>query len=165
MVFEICFPAQTQLNGKESGSFYRDAFVVTVNQSDLPAKYVYHSIFAYLPDSVQRLMKIRNAIVKYLGFSASNSTMALAYEDICVGNKAGFLTIENLSDTELVCAAYEKNMDMWISVLKVKDDQFVISTLVNLKTKTGKVYMACIVPFHKLIAKHCIKQALKAGRL
>jgi len=91
--------------------------------------------------------------------------MSLAYEDIREGQEAGFLIIDKVSELELVCVAYEKNMDMWLSVLKVSDDQFAISTLVNLKTKVGKVYMIFIKPFHKIVAKYCIKQALKSGRI
>jgi len=54
---------------------------------------------------------------------------------------------------------------MWLSVLKLSEQEFAISTLVNLKTTSGKVYMILIKPFHKLVAKHCIKQALRAGRI
>jgi len=45
-------------------------------------------------------------------------------------------------------------MDMWLSVLKVSEQEFSISTLVNLKTKTGKLYMAFIKPLNKLVAKY-----------
>ncbi len=110
-------------------------------------------------------MKIRNSIVKHLGFSVSNTEMSLPIEDIKEGKTAGFLTIEHVSSVELVCASYEKNMDMWLSVSKISNDQYAVSTLVNLKTKTGKVYMLVIKPFHKLIAKYCINQALKSGRI
>lgn len=165
MISEIDFPNKSTLNGKESESHYQDSFKVMVNVNNLDAKEVYHRIFAYLPNSVQLAMKIRNAIVKLFGFSASNTEMSLALDDIKEGNKAGFLTIEKVTQTELVCGAYEKNMDMWISVLKLAEQEFAVSTLVNLKTKSGKLYMAFIKPFHKVVAKHCIKQALKAGRI
>lgn len=54
---------------------------------------------------------------------------------------------------------------MWISVLKLSEQKFAVSTLVKLKTKTGKVYMTFIKPFHKLVAKYCIKQTLSASRI
>ena len=165
MVSEMAFPPETKINGKESASHYRDAFRVIVNKPELEAREVYHSIFGFLPKPVQLALALRNSIVKHLGFAVSNTEMSLPLEEIATGKKAGFLTIEHVDPSEIVCGAYEPNMDMWLSVLKLSDQEFAVSTLVNLKTKTGKIYMAIIKPFHKLIAKYCIKQALKAGRL
>jgi hypothetical protein len=165
LVTEIEFPVNTKINGKEHNDFYRDSFKVQVNIANLGAKNVYHSIFGFLPKPVQLALKMRNSIVKHLGFTVSNTEMSLPLEEIEAGKQAGFLIIEFVSDTEVICAAYEVNMDMWLSVLKISEQEFAISTLVNLKTKTGKVYMAFIKPLHKLIAKYCIKQALKAGRI
>ena len=165
MVLEMEFPSETLINGKEGRSYFRDSFRVAVNKPGLEAKQVYHAIFAFLPKPVRFALVFRNAVVKCFGFSASNTEMSLSLAEIEAGKQAGFLFIESVSEAEVVCAAYEANMDMWLSVLKLSDHEFAISTLVNLKTRTGKVYMALIKPFHKLVAKYCIKQALKAGRI
>ncbi len=165
MISEIEFPAETNINGKEKNTYYRDSFKVKVNATNLDAKNVYHSIFGFLPKPVQLALRLRNSIVKYFWFTASNPEMSLPLEDIEAGKKAGFLTIESASNSEIICGAYEANMDMWLSVLKLSKQEFAISTLVNLKTRSGKLYMVFIKPFHKLVAKYCIKQALKAGRI
>jgi len=165
MISEIEFPSTTTINGKESESYYRDSFQVSVRHNGLNAKDVYHRIFGYLPKSIQLALKIRNAVVKMFGFSASSTEMSLSLNEIDEGRKAGFLNIELVTDAEVVCGAYEHNMDMWLSVLKTSDHEFAVSTLVNLKTKSGKIYMAMIKPFHKVVAKYCINQAIKAGRL
>lgn len=165
MVSEMEFPVETGINGKELNSYYRDSFKVQVNKTELDAKNVYHSIFGFLPKPVQLALSFRNSVVKYFGFSASNTEMSLPLENIEAGNKAGFLIIESVEPAEVICGAYEPNMDMWLSVLKLSEQEFSVSTLVNLKTKTGKLYMAFIKPFHKLVAKYCIQQALKSGRL
>ncbi len=165
MISEIEFPAVTKIHGKEQGSYYRDSFKFKINQSDLKAKHVYHGIFGFLPKPVQLALSLRNNLVKYFGFSASNTQMSLPLADIEAGKKAGFLTIESVVDSEIICGAYEANMDMWLSVLMLSKQEFAVSTLVNLKTRTGKIYMAIVKPFHKVIAKYCIKQALKSGRI
>lgn len=165
MITQIEFPVNTKINGKEHHAFYRDSFKVEVNLANLGAKNVYHSIFGYLPKRVQLALKVRNYIIKYLGLTAGSTEMSIPLAEIEEGKKAGFLVIEFVSDTEVICAAYDVNMDMWLSVLKISEQEFAISTLVNLKTKTAKVYMTFIKPFHKLVAKYCIKEALKAGRI
>lgn len=165
MIYEITFPDATQINGKEKHSYYRDSFKFKTRCCGLEAKQVYHSIFGFLPAPIQWAMKLRNAIVKYFGFSASETEMSLPLADIAEGKKAGFLIIESVSETEIVCAAYESNMDMWLSVLKLSEQEFALSTLVNLKTTSGRLYMLFIQPFHKQVAKYSIRQALKSGRI
>lgn len=162
---EIRFPEKTRLIGKETGSFYRDAFVVRTTKPDLDSKQVYHAIFGYLPKPVQGLLKIRNSIVKWLGFKASDTGMSLPLKEMSEGRQAGFLTIEMVSDAEVICAAYEKHMDMWLSVMRLSEHEYALSTLVNLKTTSGRIYMTVIKPFHKMVVTYSIRQALKAGRI
>ena len=165
MIREMDFPTASQINGKEKGVCYQDAFTFSVTKSGLSAVHVYHGIFAHLPKPVQIAMKVRNSIVKWFGFSAGDTEMSLALEDIKVGARAGFLVFEVVAENEIITAAYDKNMDMWLSVMRLSDQQYVVATLVNLKTRTGKFYMTLIKPFHKLVAKYSIAQALKSGRI
>lgn len=165
MVSEVNFPPQTVLHGKEDESYYRDSFLVNTSRRNLAAKYVYHSIFAYLPNFIYRLYKFRNNIAKRFNFSDVSFPVYFRYNDIYQGRKIGLLTFDKISEGELVVVAYEKNMDVWVSVLKVTDTRFIISTLVNFKNKKGRLYMRCLQPFHQLLTKFCIKQALKGGRL
>ena len=165
MIKEIDFPRDAQIFGREQGSYFRDAFKVNVSKDNLEAGQVYHAIFGYLPKPVQVALSVRNTLMKPFGFAASNTKMSLPLEDIKAGTRAGFLLIDSVSASEVVCSSSETNMDMWLSVLKISEREFAVSTLVNLKTRTGRAYMACIKPFHKIVARYCIRQALKAGRL
>lgn len=108
---------------------------------------------------------MRNKLVKYMGFTTSESNLQLPLESIVEGNQAGFLIIEHVSPQEVICGAYDKHMDMWVSVASQENQQFVLSTLVNLKTRRGHIYMALIKPFHKIIARYSIYSALKGDRL
>jgi hypothetical protein len=165
LIIEIEFPKDTQLSGKETKSYYRDAFKFKTSKVNLEPKNVFHGIFGHFSKIIRWLFKFRNSIMKWFGFSASNSEMNFALADMKVGAKVGFLQIESITSSEIVCGAYEKNMDMWVSVLKLPNNEFGISTLVNLKTKSGKVYMAFIKPFHKIMAKYAINEALRSGRI
>lgn len=165
-VTQIEFPTFSTVAGKETEHYYRDTFAFdTCQSSDLNATKVYHAIFGYLPKTVVYAMKVRNSIVKWLGFSTAGTEIALPIEEIKQGNKAGFLTIETVTPNEVVTFASEKNMDIWLSVLEVTPGQYAISSLVNLKTRMGRAYMVIIKPFHKIIARYCIVQALKTQRI
>ncbi|MBW3698243.1 DUF2867 domain-containing protein [Vibrio sp. T187] len=165
MVEQREFPIQTQVNGKESGDFYRDSFVVKTSKLDLSSVTVYHAIFGHMPKPVRIALQVRNAVMTRLGFTGASSNMSLPEEEIVEGGQAGFLTFELVSEQEVITMATENNMDMWLSVYKLPNQEFAVSTLVNLKTRSGKLYMAVIKPFHKIVAKYCIKSALKEGRI
>lgn len=165
MVSEVNFPPQTLLHGKEDESYYRDSFLVNTSRRNLAAKYVYHSVFAYLPNFIYRLYKLRNAVAKRFNFLELSYPMYFQYNELYQGRKIGLLTFDKIAELELVVVAYEKNMDVWVSVLKVTDTRFIISTLINFKNKKGRLYMRCLQPLHQILTKFCIKQALKGGRL
>lgn len=160
----IPVPEDCHIGDKPISLFYSDSFAFTVT-GELTAKQVYHAIFGYLPKPVQWAMKVRNAVVGVFGFSAGDSKMSLPIEEIQPGKQAGFLVFEKVADEEVVAAAYESNMDMWLSVMKQDDHTVAMSTLVNLKTKRGCLYMAMIKPFHKLVAKYSIASAISKGRI
>lgn len=119
----IPVPEDCHIGDKAILPFYSDSFAFTVAEG-FTAKQVYHAIFGYLPRPVQWAMKVRNAVVGIFGFSAGDSKMSLSIEEIQPGKQAGFLVFEKVADVEVVAAAYESNMDMWLSVMKL-DDQTV----------------------------------------
>ncbi|MGF1753806.1 DUF2867 domain-containing protein [Vibrio makurazakiensis] len=165
MVKQREFPTDILINGKESTDYYRDSFSVQVNRNELSSVDVYHAIFGYMPKPVQVAMDIRNVVMTRLGFKGATSNMSLPLDEIKEGEKAGFLTFELVSEKEVVTSSSEKNMDLWLSVAKLSDDEFAVSTLVNLKTRSGKIYMSFIKPFHKVVATYSIRSALKSGRI
>ncbi len=159
------FPPQSKITLPNVKHDYCDAFKVRVSKHALNAPYVYHSIFGFLPKPVQWAMRLRNLIMQCFGFAASESRMSLPLDAIKTGQQAGFLTIELACDNEVICTASEKNMDMWLSVIKLSEQEFAVATRVHLHTLSGRIYMALIKPFHRLVARYSINQALKAGRL
>lgn len=165
MVSEVNFPTNTFLNGKESDSYYRDAFAVKSRRTNLGAKYVYHSVFAFLPNFIQSIIRILSRIVKIFGFSGFGCPVFFEYNAIYKGRKIGPLTFDKINGKELVVVADEKHMDIWVSVLKVTETKFIISTLINFKTKRGRIYMKIMKPFHQFLTKFSIKQAMKSRRI
>jgi len=165
MVSKVEFPPHTILNGMEHESHCRDSFLVNTSRRNLAAKYVYHSVFAYLPTFIYRLYKFRNNIANRFNYSQINFPVYFKYNDIYQGRKIGPLTFDKITETELIVVAHEKNIDVWVSVLRITDTRFVISTLINYKNQKGRFKMKLLQPLHQMLTKICIKQALKAGRL
>jgi len=165
LIQEIEFPRGTSLYGKESEFYYRDSYKLNSKKLNYDAKHIYYGIFGVLPKPAQWMMAFRNAIMKWFGFSVGNFDTNLLLENIEEGKKAGFLTIESVTNREVVSGSYEKHMDIWISVLKLSDSEFAVSTLVNMKTNASRVYLKIIKPFHKVLAKYAIRHAINNKRI
>ncbi len=159
------FPHDLNIPCKSHFPCYQDAFLVTTTKQSLSATQVYFAIFAELPKGVTLLLRIRNKIVRYFAFKASESTMAGSLDNIRVGQKAGFLKYVYVSELEVVSFCEERNMAMWLSVKRVEDNSFVIATRVELRTWQARIYMALIKPFHRVIAPVCIRSALRQGKI
>lgn len=165
MVHETQFPQSSALSNKTFEYSFRDAYLVSTRKNNLDAIQVYYAVFSSLPKPVSRLMALRNTIAVFFGFEASSVAMCGELENIVVGHNAGFLTFESVSSTEVIATAVEDNMQIWISVLEISTKEYVISTLVHLKTKSSRWYMKIIQPFHKWVAKYTINQKIKQNRL
>ena len=165
MVREINFPQSSALYNKKFQYSFRDAYLVPIQDKNLEASHVYYEVFSSLPKPVSSLMNLRNSIAEFFGFEASSAEMCGELENIVVGHKAGFLTFESVSLTEVIATADEDNMQIWISVLEISTKEYAVSTLVHLKTKSSRWYMKIIQPFHKWVAKYTINQKIKQNRL
>lgn len=117
-----------------------------------------------MPSWVSKLMRARNRIVKLFGFEVGADNLTPNSDELKIGDKAGFLTVIEKTQDEIISYAEDKHMIFYISVLK-QADQVIVSTLVNQKTLIGRLYVNSILPFHYVIARTVMNNALKAKRL
>jgi hypothetical protein len=73
--------------------------------------------------------------------------------------------VMNMADNLLVTGEDDSHLDFRIALSRTKDNRLRVTTVVQTKNTLGRVYMFVIKPFHKLIARTMIANALKAGRL
>lgn len=164
-VHSTSVPTDDKLASLRASHSFRDALTAPLSLKRQTAAEIQHNIFSTMPLWVGALMTLRNNIVRVFGFNTAEAMAALEGSAIkAVGDKAGFLTVMHLSATEVICHSEDKHMHFFISVLKSKDS-VTVSTMVNLKTRIGRVYMAIIKPFHWLIARVVINNAVKTGRI
>ncbi|MDO6525222.1 DUF2867 domain-containing protein [Motilimonas sp. 1_MG-2023] len=144
--------------------YFRDALAAPVSQLQLTPSQLQYAIFNYLPNWVNKLMWLRNKLVKIAGFNVTESNMVPPSDDLQVGDQAGFLTVIKKLDDEIISYADDKHMTFYLSVKKC-ENTVVVSSLVNQKTRIGQIYVNCILPFHYFIARIVINNAIKANRI
>jgi hypothetical protein len=160
-------PKDDTLATKVSKHYFRDALATKRTNQKLTASQLQFAIFAYMPSWVGYLMNIRNACVALFGFSVGTgkeSGMSPQGEEMEIGDKAGFLIVTEKTEFEIISKAEDKHMAFYLSVA-IKADDVVVSTLVNQKTLIGRIYVNLILPFHYVIARCVINNAIRSGRI
>lgn len=157
-------PLSDRLANKARAPYFRDALSVRIEKTRLTPSQLQHGVFAHMPAWVTHLMRIRNKIVKLFGFTVGADNLSPASDELAIGDKAGFLTISEKYDNEIISYSEDKHMSFYLSVLK-ESDQVIVSTLVNQKTLIGRLYVNSILPFHYVIARTVINNAIKDKRI
>ncbi|TMP28235.1 DUF2867 domain-containing protein [Pseudoalteromonas rubra] len=153
-----------RLQAKACAHHFRDALQVTLDTPSLTPSQLQYRIFNTMPGWVSQLMRLRNKLVAAFGFSVGQSTMVPASDELDVGDQAGFLNVCEKYPEEIISSAEDRHMTFYLSVKK-QQNTVIVSTLVNPKTLTGRIYLTAILPFHHIIARSVIHNAKKAGRL
>lgn len=139
---------------------FKDTFSTTNHVDDL--KTISHLIFGTFPKWVGALMKLRNTLVKPLGLKVD---MPEDYNiDFSVGSYNGFFKIFDILDNEVVLGADDKHLKFRVSIYNSTEMQFNIkvTTLVEYNNIFGKIYMAVVAPFHRVVVKSMVKRAYKS---
>ena len=157
-------PHNDRLSLKAQQHFFRDALVAKRYRKELTPSQLQYAIFAYLPNWVSNLMKVRNRIVKVFGFEVAQSNMAPKSDELAVGDQAGFLTVIETYPDEIISVADDKHMTFYLSVATAGED-VIVSSLVLQKTIIGRIYVNAILPFHYFIARTVLNNAIKADRI
>ena len=160
----VAQPKSDILSQKAQVPFFRDALSANVSQHQLSPSELQYAIFNYMPNWVNQLMSLRNNIVKFFGFEVGQNNMQPERAELAVGDQAGFLTVTEKYEDEIISHAEDKHMSFYISVKK-QNNNVIVSTLVNKKTLIGKLYVNAILPFHYVIARTVIYHAIKTKRI
>jgi len=163
-IHALKLPIDDRLSGKAIAPFFRDALQTQLSQEQLTPSEVQYAIFNYLPSWVNGLMQLRNKLVKLFGFKVGQDNLRPESDELSIGDQAGFLTIIEKSDDEIISYADDKHMTFYLSVKK-QGNNVVVSSLVNQKTLIGRIYVNAVLPFHYFIARIVINNAIKAKRI
>ena len=163
-ITSIAPPRHDYLATLSCSPYFRDAILIIPQKPvSLPAR-AQLAIFGHMPKWVTKLMNIRNAIVKRFGFDVGQLSVMPKNDELNVGDQVGFMRVIQKTDYEIISYAEDKHMAFYLST-KISNNAVVLSTLVNKKTFIGRCYVNFIIPFHYVIARAVIKNALNKNRL
>lgn len=131
------------------GCDFADAFAITVPRAvDAPA--VAAMVFAEPPGWVESLMNARNAVMGRLGYRTARL-------------KTGFPVLRSASD-EVLMGLDDGHLD-FRAIVRVEahgaGSRITFATMVRRHNALGRIYLAAIMPFHKLIVRSLLARVAK----
>lgn len=140
-------PADPAFAASLPGCDFADAFSVVVARRDLDARDVSADFFSTPPAWASALLDIRNAVMGRLGYKAPPI-------------RKGFPVIRE-SATEVVSGLDDGHLD-FRALMRIDPDaagsRITLTTAVATHNRMGRVYLAVIMPFHKLIVRSMVRQ-------
>jgi hypothetical protein len=147
------------------GADFADAYRLIVQGPALDAATAARRVFSRTPRWISALLALRNRLGALIGLKAAQET---AFDkDLPSENRRriGFFPIVSETPQRVVLGFDDWHLDFRVVVdaasLGVDSQQVTATTLVRTHNAVGRVYLALIMPFHRIIVRTMLAQAAK----
>ena len=141
------------------GSF-ADAYAVTCSAPALDARSAAQAIFNTPPNWVRALMRTRNAIVRPFGLKTG-----LPPPVKLAGGQIRMFPVLAESPHEILMGLDDRHLDFRLAVGVLRSGtatKVTVTTVVHTHNLPGRVYLAAILPFHRVIVRSMLSAAASA---
>jgi Protein of unknown function (DUF2867) len=146
-----------------AGAHFIDAYRVVVADDRLDALQATRMALGHQPGWVDALLALRNGIVAPLGLKTSGRDAEPALETI------GIMPIQSVTPSRVVLGFADRHLDFRVVMDVARADggsAVTATTLVRLNNLFGRLYLAAITPFHRVIVRTMLKRmATRLGAL
>lgn len=140
---------------------WADCYELRVQGNALTATSVAERTLGNFPAWVRALMWLRNAVVSPFGLKGSG------YRPASPQDMIGFFPVLSRSDEQIVLGFDDTHLDFRIvaDICQAGAAEQIVSvtTLVYRKILLGKIYIAVITPFHRLIVRTMLERLSRPG--
>jgi len=138
-----------------AGAQFADAFCIALAGQALDARQAAERMMGRSPRWVERLVALRNALVAPFGLKTSGAGEPRSKGII------GIFPVLSETPDRLVAGFDDSHLDFRVIVdVSACDDgqQVTATTLVRTNNWLGRVYLAVILPFHRLVVRALLRQ-------
>ncbi|MEW5855276.1 MAG: DUF2867 domain-containing protein [Myxococcota bacterium] len=143
---------------------HADAFRVVVAEST-PLDALVRAVFSSAPAWVERMLRLRNALVKPLGLKTDPGAAADAQSGPVVpGGHVGFFRVYARSENEVLLGEDDRHLDFRVSVRLQRESAAcwaVVTTVVCFHNWVGRAYFLPVKPFHRIIVPALLEQGVR----
>jgi hypothetical protein len=138
-----------------AGAQFIDAYRVANDGGPIDAREAAQRMFARSPRWVDALLNLRNLIVAPFGLKTSGAG------ERAPGGMIGIFPVLNETSRRLVAGFNDNHLDFRVVVDVAPDgeaQQVTVTTLVRTHNRLGRIYLAVITPFHRLVVRSMLRQ-------
>jgi hypothetical protein len=138
-----------------AGAQFADAFCIEVSDRDLDARRAAERMMARQPRWAEALLSLRNFLVAPLGLKTSGASADTPRDMI------GIFPVVSQAPDRLVAGFNDRHLDfrVVVDVTAPGDSRRVTATtVVKTHNRLGRIYLAVIMPFHRLIVPALLRQ-------
>ncbi|MCH9674568.1 MAG: DUF2867 domain-containing protein [Gammaproteobacteria bacterium] len=143
-VVAATLPSHSRLHTRVSATDFLDCYAV---ESALPVRHAAETIVTF-PRWARALLVVRKVLTTPFGLSNDGPPAK---------DKLGPFPVESETRDELVAGFNDKHLDFRVSVLS-QGDRVLLATWVHPHNFGGRLYLACILPFHILIVRDALNR-------
>jgi hypothetical protein len=140
-----------------AGAEFIDAYSIVIDNAALDARRAAEKMLARGPLWIETLLSLRNRLVAPFGLKTPLPTGTGATDTI------GIFPVLSESPNRLVAGFNDKHLDFRVVVDVATSDhgqRVTATTLVLTHNLLGRVYLAIILPFHRLIVRTLLRQVV-----
>jgi hypothetical protein len=138
-----------------AGAQFSDAYSVVVDEAGLDARHAAEKMLGHSPRWIERLLALRNVLVAPFGLKKPVPTRTSAADTI------GIFPVVSETPDRLVAGLNDKHLDFRVVVDVASSghgQRVTATTLVLTHNLLGRVYLAIILPFHRLVVRALLRQ-------
>jgi len=138
-----------------AGAQFSDAYSIVIDDTKLDARRAAKRFLGHRPRWIEMLLALRNRLVKPLGLKTPDPT------GIGAANAIGIFPILSETPDRLVAGFNDSHLDFRVVVDVTPSGQgqrVTATTLVLTHNLLGRVYLAIILPFHRLVVRSMLRQ-------
>ena len=138
-----------------AGAQFIDAYRIEIAGNTLDAREAAKRMFARAPRWIDALLKLRNLIVAPLGLKTSGAGEAES------SGMIGIFPVVTETSERLVAGFNDSHLDFRVIVDVATvgaGQQVTATTLVRTHNRLGRIYLATIMPFHRLVVRAMLRQ-------
>ena len=141
--------------GPLAGAQFSDAYSIAIKETALDARQAAERMLGRGPRWIDWLLALRNFLVRPLGLKTGASNQPFAADSI------GIFPVVSETPHRLVAGFDDKHLDFRVVVDVAARDHgqcITATTLVLTHNPLGRIYLAVILPFHRLVVRAMLRQ-------
>jgi hypothetical protein len=163
-VIATTVPDDSVLQAWLAGADFFDAYEAPLTSAMLSPTEIFLRASRSTPRWVDRLMAIRNRIVRLFGLKDVGAMKAAtrSTDSYQVGDRLGIFSVFGKTENELLLGIDDRHLDVRVSVLKSQRDglpHYVVSTVVHVHNLLGRIYMAPVGRIHPFVVRSMMARA------